>query len=225
MNWPDFCRVPKGTMQFFPTSSSSCRSAGYVANTQKYVMGPAALTALAPPVSADLVDFGASSEVSLGRYNTSSGEATLMLISYPTPQIAAEHLRALMQRISLTQPQTGVSTVDDSGTFFDKRTGPIVAIATGPDLGQRCEGSLLGMVNYEANVTWQTPTSDPQVRDLYHADSQHRRSVCDSRGARDRGRCCVRWNPYFDEAFVSRSRCLTVRSRWNLSRCTSPKLS
>ena len=67
----------------------------YVSNTQKYVMGPAALAAVAPPVTADLVDFGASAEASLAHYNTPSGEATLMLISYPTPQLAAEHLRRI----------------------------------------------------------------------------------------------------------------------------------
>src|SRR5579872_6440236 len=60
----------------------------YIALTQKYAMGPRAFSALNPPVQADLVDFGASAEVSLARYTTPSGEATLMLISYPTPQLA-----------------------------------------------------------------------------------------------------------------------------------------
>ncbi len=34
-------------------------------------------------------------EVALGTYETSDGHATLILISYPTPQIAAEHLRQI----------------------------------------------------------------------------------------------------------------------------------
>src|SRR3984893_12541064 len=71
---------PKGNSANLPTFIEFMPHRGYVANTQKYVMGPAALAALAPPVPADLVDFNASSEVSLGRYDTSSGEATLMLI-------------------------------------------------------------------------------------------------------------------------------------------------
>jgi hypothetical protein len=138
----------------------------YIANTQKYVMGPAALSAQAPPISADLVDFNASAEVSLAHYNTSSGEATLMLISYPTPQLAAEHLRRIDAAHQMAQPQPGVSNVGIAGAFLDKRTGPIVAIATGPASDSDTR-SLLGMVNWEASVTWNTPTDNQQARDLY----------------------------------------------------------
>src|ERR1700674_3654775 len=134
---------------------------GYVANTQKYVMGPAALTALVPPVPADLVDFNASSEVSLARYDTSSGEATLMLISYPTPQLAAEHLRRIDAAHQMAQSPAGVSAIGSSGPFFDKRTGPIIAIATGP-VSDSDAKSLLNMVNYEASVTWNTASESGQ---------------------------------------------------------------
>ncbi|MGH9497191.1 MAG: DUF6599 family protein [Candidatus Sulfotelmatobacter sp.] len=138
----------------------------YISNTQKYVMGPTALNTLAAPVSADLVDFGASAEVSLARYSTSSGEATLMLISYPTPQLAAEHKRRIDAAHQLGAPQAGESSIRGSGSFFDKRTGPIIAIATG-GISDSDAKSLLGMVNYEANVTWNTPSEEGQVRDLY----------------------------------------------------------
>lgn len=157
---------PSGNAANLPTFIEFMPRRGYVANTQKYVMGPLALAALAPAVSADLVDFNASSEVTLGRYETPSGEATLMLISYPTPQLAAEHLRRIDAAHQLTQPQAGVSSVESAGSFFDKRTGPIVVIASG-GVSDSDAKSLLGTVNYEANVTWSQPTSDPQVRDLY----------------------------------------------------------
>jgi hypothetical protein len=157
---------PNGGDAALPTFIEFMPQRGYIANTQKYVMGPLALAALAPPVSADLVDFGPQTEVSLGRYETSSGEATLMLISYPTSQIAAEHLRRIDAAHQLSQPQAGVSTVESAGPFYDKRTGPIVAIASGP-VSDSDAKELLGMVNYEASVTWNTSTSDPQVRDLY----------------------------------------------------------
>ena len=157
---------PNGNSANLPTFIELMPRRAYVANTQKYVMGPAALDALAPPVSADLVDFNASSEVSLGRYNTPSGEATLMLISYPTPQLAADHLRRIDAAHHLTPSQGGVSSIENAGSFFDKRTGPIVAVATGP-VSDSDAKSLLNMVNYEASVTWNTPTDNPQARDLY----------------------------------------------------------
>lgn len=137
----------------------------YVPLTQKYVMGPVALNALQPAVSAEQVDFGASAEVSLARYNTPSGEATLTLISYPTPQLAAEHRRRLNAEHQLGASQAGESEILCAGDFCDKRTGPIVAVATGTSASDA--KSLLGRVNYEASVTWNTPTESGQVHDLY----------------------------------------------------------
>lgn len=137
----------------------------YVANTRKYVMGPMALAAQSAPVAAELVDFDTSSEVSLAEYNTPSGVATLMLISYPTPQLAAEHLRRIDAARGLARPQSGVASVESTGSFFDKRTGPIIAIVTGAVTDSDAR-TLLGNVNWEASVTWHQPTDDPQVRDL-----------------------------------------------------------
>ncbi len=165
---------PSGTAGNLPEFIKFMPRRGYLANTQKYAMGPQALAAMAPPVSTDLVDFGVSSEVSMGRYSTDSGEATLMLISYPTPQLAADHYRRIEaayrasrpQSQNQAQPQEGVSAIGNSGAFFYKRTGTIIAIAAGP-ASARDADSLLGMVNWEANVTWNTPTDNGQARDLY----------------------------------------------------------
>ena len=157
---------PGGTNGNLPTFIEFMPHRDYIANTQKYVMGPATLVALGSAVPAGLVDFAASSEVSLARYNTPSGEATLMLISYPTPQLAAEHLRRIDAAHQLSLPQSGASEASGSGIFFDKRTGPIVAIATG-EISPSDAKSLLSLVNYEASVTWNTPSESAEVRDLY----------------------------------------------------------
>jgi hypothetical protein len=137
----------------------------YVKNSAKYVVGPLALEKVGSPLSAKLVDFGSGAEVALANYDTAGGEATLTLISYPTPQIAA----GALQRIDAeAKPQQGAA--QSSGTssssnasplsaspIYDKRTGPIIAIATGalsPDEAK----SLLGSVNYDADVTWNQNT-------------------------------------------------------------------
>ena len=158
---------PGGSAGNLPTFIQFLPPRQYIANTQKYVMGPAALASLELPVTVDQVDFGASSELTLGRYETPSGVATLVLISYPTPQLAAEHLRRIDAAHGVTDSsQGGVSTINGAGTFFDKRTGPLVAIASG-GISDSDAKSLLGLVNYEASVTWNTPTSNREVRDLY----------------------------------------------------------
>lgn len=130
---------------------------GYEANTEKYAEGPLALGAIKSPLPADLVDFSSSPEVLIRQYSTPSGAATLMLIEYPTPAVAAEHLRRIDAAHNAAQPQAGISAVENAGPFFDKRTGPIVAIAAG-SLSKSDAQTLLGAVNYDASVTWNENT-------------------------------------------------------------------
>ncbi len=130
---------------------------GYAANTEKYAEGPLGLGAIGSPLPAALVDFSASPEVALGQYSTPGGGATLMLIEYPTPAVAAEHLRRIDAAHHAAQPQAGVASIENVGPFFDKRTGPIVAIAAGP-LSQSDAQTLLGAVNWDVSVTWNENT-------------------------------------------------------------------
>ena len=130
---------------------------GYQTNTEKYAEGPLAAAAIGAPLPASLIDFSASPEVVLGQYSTPGGDATLMLIEYPTPALAAEHLRRIDAAQHAAQPQAGVESVENAGPFFDKRTGPIVAIAAGP-LSPSDAQTLLGAVNYEPRVTWNENT-------------------------------------------------------------------
>jgi len=130
---------------------------GYQTNTEKYAEGPLGLDAIASPIPTELVDFTSSPEVVLGQYRTPSGAATLMLIEYPTPALAAEHLRRIDAAHNAPAPQPGVGGVENVGPFFDKRTGPIVAIAAG-SLSPSDAQTLLGAVNYEASVTWNENT-------------------------------------------------------------------
>jgi len=127
----------------------------YVKNSAKYVLGPAAFDKIDPLVPAQLVDFSAAPEVVQGKYAASGGEATLMLIYYPTPQIAAEHLRRIDAAHQASSDQPAVAS---QSPFFDKRTGPIVVIGSGP-LSPSEGKSLLASVNYDADVTWNENTS------------------------------------------------------------------
>jgi hypothetical protein len=120
-------------------------------------MGPVGLRKVNAPLPEQLVDFNAGAEVAVGAYNTSGGEASLMLISYPTPQIAAQHLRQIDAARQTSMQQPGAPTILDVGTTFDKRTGPLVVVAAGP-LSQSEAKSLLASVNYDADVTWNENT-------------------------------------------------------------------
>jgi hypothetical protein len=148
---------PSGNAGNLPPILAFMPHHGYEGNTEKYAEGPLGLGAIASPLPADLVDFSASPEVVLGQYSTAGGDATLMLIEYPTPALAAEHLRRIDAAHHAAPPQAGVAAIENVGPFFDKRTGPIIAIAAG-QLSQSDAQTLLGAVNYEASVTWNENT-------------------------------------------------------------------
>jgi hypothetical protein len=126
-----------------------------IRNSAKYVLGPVGLDRIHAPLTADIVDFGAGAEVVIGQYTPGSNSATLMLISYPTPQIAAEHLKRIDQaKQGLTAPANpNQPPVMQIGEFFAKRTGPIVAVVSGSLTANEAK-SLLGQVHYDAEVTW-----------------------------------------------------------------------
>lgn len=129
----------------------------YQRNTAKYVMGPLALQAIGAPVPAQLVNFDDGAEVALAKYKTQQGDATLMLISYPTPQIAEQRFGLIDAAHKNAGAQAGADLSLENGTFFDKRTGPIVAVITGAISDYEAKG-LLGAVNYDASVTWNENT-------------------------------------------------------------------
>lgn len=126
-------------------------------NTTKYILGPVALDRLGSPLPTALVDFKSGAEVVLGRYGVNAGDSTLMLIEYPTPQIAAERLRQIDASHQVTQQQPGVASIVDVGPFFDTRTGPIIVIAAGP-LSKSEARALMSSISYEADVTWNENT-------------------------------------------------------------------
>jgi hypothetical protein len=129
----------------------------FAKNTTKYILGPVTLNRVGSPLPAAMVDFSRGAEVAIGKYEASVGEATLMLIEYPTPQIAAERLRQIDASHHVTQQQPGVASIVDVGPFFDARTGPIVVIAAGP-LSKSEARSLMSSISYDADVTWNENT-------------------------------------------------------------------
>ncbi len=148
---------PAGSAGKLPPLKNYLPTRGYEKNTAKYVLGPVALDRVGSPLPSATVDFKSGAEVILARYSATAGDATLMLIEYPTPQIAAEKLRQIDAAHQVTAQQPGVAPIVDVGPFFDKRTGPILAIAAGP-LSQGEARSMLGAISYEADITWNENT-------------------------------------------------------------------
>ena len=123
----------------------------FLPHTSRYVIGPVALERLGLPIPASLVDFSKGAEVEFAKYRSSIGDGQLTIISYPTPQIAAERMKAIQ-----SAPLPG-------GPFYFKRSAPFVVIVNG-DIPANEAQSLLASVNYDADVTINEPTK-PSPRD------------------------------------------------------------
>ena len=141
--------APAATNLKLPTLPAYLPRKGYVAHSAKYVLGPAGLAGINSPVDAALVDFSRGAEVVLGRYSTPAGNAAVVLISYPTPSIAGERLRAIEPAL---QPAAG-----EPVNIATKRTGPIVAVVMG-SISEGEAKSLLASISYDAEVTWNENT-------------------------------------------------------------------
>jgi hypothetical protein len=146
-----------GSIANLPSLPTYLPRQSYEKNTAHYIMGPVTLDRIGSPLPTTMVDFNSGAEVVIAKYAVAAGDATLMLISYPTPQIATEKLRQIDASHNLTQQQPGVASILDVGPFFDKRSGPIIVIAAGP-LSQSEAKALLSSISYDAGVTWNENT-------------------------------------------------------------------
>lgn len=138
--------LPPGSARNPPLLPSYLPKQGYVKNSAKYVEGPVGLQSVDAPLPANAVDFAKGAEIALGKYATDGGNATMVLIGYPTPQIAAEQEKSLEN----FHPANGT-------TFLSRRTGPILAVMAGPISPSEAK-ALLGSVNYDADITWNQNT-------------------------------------------------------------------
>jgi hypothetical protein len=140
---------PTGSSGNLPGLPAYLPKQSYRQNTSRYLVGPAALEKLGAPLPSQYVDFSKGAEVVLGDYNVSGSIATMMLISYPTPQIAAAQLK----QIGLAQQAHQLGDTQ----IVARRTGPILVLVSGP-LSAGDAKSLLSSVNYDADVTWNQNT-------------------------------------------------------------------
>lgn len=134
----------KGPVAVLPTLPSHLPRKPLVAETARYLIGPAAYSALNINLSPQLIDFSKSPQLLWARINGEApASAEILLIEYPTPHIAIDKLSAFEQ---LAPPFGGGSSVA-------KRSGPILALVRG-NISQGEANRILASVNYDANVTW-----------------------------------------------------------------------
>jgi hypothetical protein len=119
-----------------PVLPSYLPSDGLVANSERYILGPASLQKFAPGVSPSLAAFHFGAEAQMGVFHSTKGDSQMLIFNYPTPKIA-------MQQVGEFQKLSGAMA---------KRSGPMVAVMLAPPDSDYAE-NLLSQVRYQAEVT------------------------------------------------------------------------
>ncbi len=76
-------------------------SRGLVPGTERYVLGPTAMKLALPSLPPSLVGFNVGAEVTSGTYLSEGDKLVLVMVSYPTPQIAGLQFKILSQRLGI----------------------------------------------------------------------------------------------------------------------------
>jgi hypothetical protein len=126
----------------------------------RYAFGPETYARSGGVLPVALIDFSKSPEVLSGGFNLQSGNGTLTIIEYPTPQIAAarEHaIAAYLKAGNQAQPPfTEALETSNTQALATRRSGLLVAVTSG-GFDATDAHKLLEKVNYEAAVTWNNP--------------------------------------------------------------------
>ncbi len=135
-----------------PTLPGNLPTQGRVANSERYITGPASLLKFTPGIPPSVAAFHYGAEGQMGVFHSPKGEMGMVIFGYPTPQIA-------MQKEAEFRGIPGGNVV--------KRSGPLVAVVLAPTDSDAAE-RLLAQVKYQASVTldqW-VPSHKDNIGDL-----------------------------------------------------------
>jgi hypothetical protein len=136
-----------------PTVASKLPNENRVPQSEKFLMGAEALSQLLPLGQKDPFGLSTGAEAAMAKYEHSGESATLLLIHYPTQQLARRMLESGYQQYSSHYPGQAA---------FYKRDGPMVVLvlaSNSPELATM----LLEKVSYVSMVSWDPKVEPPNI--------------------------------------------------------------
>ena len=147
--------IPHGNRAIAPPILANLPQAAIEKQTTHYALGPASYAGSGGALPPDLVGFDRGAEAVTANYSLSSGPATLTIIDYPTPQIAAAEetrIRAYIKAGPHAQPAFPKPLANsDQASLEVRRSGPLVVLVSGdaiPDESHR----LLESVHFQEDL-------------------------------------------------------------------------
>jgi hypothetical protein len=148
--------VPAGNKSLAPPILGNLPQKDMDGQTTHYALGVAGYAGSGGVLPPQLVGFDHGAETATATYKLRSGPATLTLINYPTPQIAAAQAKAISDYLKAgnTPQHPFTKPLQDSNpTVLEvRRSGPLVALVSGDPIED--EGrKLLTSVHFNADMS------------------------------------------------------------------------
>jgi hypothetical protein len=147
-----YIQLPRLERSALPKLTDYLPMEGLEAGSRRYVLGPVSLEKFEPRIPPSIAAFHLGAEGQLGRFQMDGFRYTMLIFSYPTPNIAKKQFEEFLKL-------NGVMA---------KRTGPMVALAIGATNQDAAERAL-AKVNYQATISWSEPVGgrpEPNMGDL-----------------------------------------------------------
>jgi hypothetical protein len=152
--------MPQGGKALAPPILADLPQANLDKQTTHYALGPAGYAGAGGVLPAELAGFDRGAEAVTANYTLRSGPATLTILDYPTPQIAAAEEKKISDYIQAgkasagkqAQPEWPKGLQDsDLASLEVGRSGPLVAVVSGDAIPEESH-RLLAMVHYESEL-------------------------------------------------------------------------
>ncbi len=151
--------MPQGNRSIAPPILADLPQTALEKQTTHYALGPAGYTGAGGVLPADLIGFDRGAESVTAEYGLPSGRATLTVIDFPTPQMAAAaeakigaYIKAGSQVGTQAQPAWPKALADSNSASLEvRRSGPLVAFISG-NAAPGDAHKLLGSVHFGGDV-------------------------------------------------------------------------
>lgn len=144
--------IPEGNKAIAPPILADLPQVSLDKQTTHYALGPAGYTGSGGVLPAEMIGFDRGAETVTANYTLRSGPATLTIVDYPTPQIAAAvetKMRTYIKAGSKAQPAFPKPLADsDQASLEVRRSGPLVVLVSGDAIPDESH-KLLESVHYE----------------------------------------------------------------------------
>ncbi len=136
-----------------PTLWENLPQKNVVEGTDRYILGPQTLDQLFPGGLGGSVDFSKGAEAEVAQYRVNGHGVTLLIVDYPTPQMAEGMLADIQKKFNVNGSQPG----SNSPALFATRSLTLLAIVAGAP-SQKEADAVLGQVQSGTVLTWNEPT-------------------------------------------------------------------